>query len=79
MKNSTGRRASGPRAGVHTLRKRQSSLCGSDASGLDGLVIPGVGGAWGAMAPKVDASLMPSQGSAGTGARQRNSPTGTRA
>ncbi len=75
----TGRRASGSRSGVQTLRNRQSSLCGSDASGSDGLVIPGTAAAWGAIAPNVDASLIVSHGSGGSGGRQRSGPTGARA
>ena len=40
------------------------------------LVIPGTAADCGAMAPKVEASLMSSHASALRGGRQRNSPTG---
>ena len=65
--------------GVQTLSERQSSLCGSEVSGSEGLVIPGSGGDWGAIGPKVDASLTLSHASAGCGGRQRRAPTGASA
>ncbi len=43
-------------AGVQTFSDRQSSLCGSDAPGSDGLVMPGTAADCGAIGPKVDAS-----------------------
>src|SRR3984957_7314747 len=62
MKNITGRPwpgsdvgASGS-SGVQTLSERQSSLCGSDAPGSDGLVMPGTAADCGAIGPKGDAS-----------------------
>ena len=65
--------------GVQTLSDRQSSLCGSDASGSDGLVMPGTAADCGAMGPNVDASRTSSHASAGSGGRQRSAPTGARA
>ena len=62
MKTITGRPAPGSNvgdagsSGVQTLSDRQSSLCGSDASGSDGLVMPGTAADCGAIGPKVDAS-----------------------
>lgn len=79
MNTRTGRRPSGSKPGVQTLRDRQSSLWGSDASGSDGLVIPGTAALCGAIGPNVDASLIESQASAGSGGRQRSGPTGARA
>ena len=85
MKTRTGRPAPGDvvgtsgSSGVQTLSDRQTSLCGSEASGSDGLVIPGTAADCGAMGPNVDASRIWSQGSAATGGRQRNAPTGARA
>jgi hypothetical protein len=52
--------ASGGNAGVQTLSERQSSLWGSEASGSDGLVIPGTAAGCGAIGPKVEASRIPS-------------------
>ena len=43
-------------SGVQTLSERQSSLCGSDADGSDGLVMPGTAADCGAIGPNVDAS-----------------------
>ena len=48
-------------SGVQTLSERQSSLCGSDAAGSDGLVMPGTAADCGAIGPKVDASRTSSQ------------------
>jgi hypothetical protein len=47
-------------AGVQTFSDRQSSLWGSEASGSEGLVIPGTAAGWGAIGPKVEASRIPS-------------------
>ena len=63
-------------SGVQTLSERQSSLCGSDADGSEGLVMPGSGGDCGAIGPKVDASRISPHASASNGGRQRSAPTG---
>ena len=63
-------------SGVHTFSERQSSLCTSVWLGSAGLVIPGTPTRWGAMGPNLDASRTPVHASAGTGGRQRSSPTG---
>ena len=84
MKTMTGRPAPAPASvtraisGVQTLSERQSSLCGSDAAGSDGLVMPGTEADCGAIGPKVDASRTSSQASASNGGRHRNAPTGAR-
>src|ERR1700679_2491779 len=65
-------------SGVHTLSERQSSLCGSDDDGSDGLVIPGTAADCGAIGPKVDASRISLQASTSNGGRHRKAPTGAR-
>ena len=84
MKTMTGRPCPGSdvgesgSSGVQTLSERQSSLCGSDAAGSDGLVMPGTAADCGAIGPKVDASRTSSHLSASNGGRHRNAPTGAR-
>src|SRR5580704_12929132 len=85
MKTMTGRPRPGSCvgeagiSGVQTLSERQSSLCGSDADGSDGLVMPGTEADCGAIGPNVDASRISSQGSTSNGGRHRIAPTGARA
>ena len=82
MKTMTGRPSPGVevgasgRAGVQTLSERQSSLCGSESPGSDGLVIPGTAADCGAIGPNVDASRTSLQASASNGGRQRNAAIG---
>src|SRR5271170_7853799 len=84
MKTITGRPCSrgalgaAGSSGVHTLSERQSSLCGSDEDGSDGLVMPGTAADCGAIGPKVDASRISLHPSASNGGRQRKAPTGAR-
>src|SRR5580698_3222569 len=84
MKTMTGRPCPGStvgdsgNSGVHTLSERQSSLCGSEDDGSDGLVIPGTAADCGAIGPNVDASRIALQLSASNGGRHRNAPTGGR-
>ena len=67
----TGSRSSRVRAGVQTLRYRQSSLCpvGSEPP-------PMVAPLWGQEAPKRVQVRTPVHGRTGCGGRQRRSPTG---
>ena len=66
-------------SGVQTFSERQSSLCGSEADGSEGLVMPGTAADCGAIGPNVDASRTSLHDSASNGGRHRNAPIGARA